>query len=48
MTIFGVSLWRFALGVIVAEAVPVIPLVLAMLPVGLAIGGRPSQETASA
>ena len=48
MTIFGVSLWRFAIGVIVSEAIPVLLLVIAMFPVGLAIGGRPSQETASA
>ena len=48
MTIMGVSAWRFVLGVIAAEAIPVLLLVLAMLPVGLIIGGRPSQETASA
>jgi hypothetical protein len=48
MMIFGVSFWRFALGVIMAEAVPILLLVLAMLFVGIAIGGRPSQETASA
>lgn len=48
MTIFGVSLWRFVLGVIVSEAVPILLLVLAMVFVGHAIGGKPSQETASA
>jgi hypothetical protein len=48
MTILGVSVWRFVLGVIAAEAVPVLLLVLAMLVVGLKTGGRPSQETASA
>lgn len=48
MTIFGLSLWRFVAAVIVAELIPVLLLVLAMVPVGLAIGGRPSQETASA
>ena len=48
MTIFGVSLWRFAVGVIAAEAVPILLLVIAMFFVGTAIGGRPSQETATA
>ena len=48
MTIMGVSAWRFALGVVAAEAAPVLLLVVAMLFVGLAIGGQPSQETAAA
>ena len=48
MTIMGVSGWRFALGVLAAEAAPVLALVVAMFFVGLAIGGRPSQATASA
>ena len=48
MRIMGVSAWRFALGVVAAEAVPVLLLVLAMLFVGLSIGGQPNQETASA
>jgi hypothetical protein len=39
MTIFGLSLWRFVVAVIVAELIPVLLLVLAMVPVGLAIGG---------
>jgi hypothetical protein len=37
MTIMGVSAWRFALGVVAAEAAPVLLLVVAMLFVGLAI-----------
>jgi hypothetical protein len=45
--ILGVSVSRFLLGVIAAEAAPILLLVLAMLFVGLKIGGRPSQETAS-
>lgn len=48
MTIFGVSIWRFLLGVIAAEAVPILLLVIAMFFVGSAIGGRPSQETVAA
>jgi hypothetical protein len=49
MTIFGVSLWRFLLGVFVSEAVPILLLVLAMAVVGhLIIGGKPSPETAEA
>jgi hypothetical protein len=48
MTIMGVSAWRFALGVMVAEAVPVLLLVLAMFFVGMSIGGQPSQEIAAA
>src|SRR5918994_1636017 len=48
MTILGVSVWRFVLGVIAAEAVPILLLVLAMFFVGMKIGGRPSQETAEA
>lgn len=48
MTVMGVSAWRFALGVFASEAVPVLLLVVAMLFVGLALGGQPSQETATA
>jgi hypothetical protein len=48
MTILGVSTWRFVLGVIASEAVPILLLVLAMFFVGMKTGGRPSQETASA
>ena len=44
----GVSVWRFALSVIAAEAIPVLLLVLAMFFVGMKIGGRPSPETAAA
>lgn len=47
-TIMGVRARRFALGVVAAEAAPVLLLVVAMFFVGLAIGGQPSQETASA
>jgi hypothetical protein len=48
MTIFGVSAWRFALGVIASEAIPVLLLVLAMVPVGMKLGAQPSRETAAA
>ena len=48
MSIYGVSLWRFVLGVIASEAIPILLLVLAMVFVGAAIGGKPSQETAAA
>ena len=46
MTVFGVALWRFVLGVLAAELAPVLVLVFAMFIVGTAAGARPSQETA--
>jgi hypothetical protein len=48
MTIMGVTWWRFLLSVIAAEAVPILLLVLAMVPVGMKLGAQPSQETAAA
>ena len=46
MTVLGVSVWRFVVGVIGAELAPVLVLVAAMFVVGTAAGARPSQETA--
>jgi ABC-type uncharacterized transport system permease subunit len=48
MTVMGVSWWRFVLGVIGSEAVPILLLVLAMFFVGTKLGARPSQATAEA
>lgn len=48
MTIAGVKAWRFVLGVLAAEAAPVLALVLAMLFVGMKMGVQPNQATAEA
>jgi hypothetical protein len=44
----GVKAWRFALGVLGAEAVPVLGLVVAMFFVGNELGRQPDQATAEA